>query len=206
MQSYAATLLTLFAVDLGAAMVPGPNFFLVSELALSSGRKTAAASVMGILTGNIIWAGAVAVGLGAIFSMVPLLYRALRLAGGFYLIYLGVTLWREKGKDFPHTPGTTTGRAYGRGLLTTISNPKCLLYFGSVFTLLLRPTTQLWIWLLAILIVAFNTVLWYGMVAGLFSHDRARHAYRKLQSRISALGSAILVGFGVNLILESDRR
>lgn len=206
MQSYAATLLTLFAVDLGAAMVPGPNFLLVSQLALSSGRKTAAASVIGILTGNIIWASAVALGLSAIFSIAPLLYRALKIGGGLYLIYLGVVLWREKGKDFAHTPGATTGRAYERGLLTTISNPKCLLYFGSVFTLVLRPTTPLWIWLLAILIVALNTVLWYGMVAGLFSHEAARRVYRRLQSRISALVSAILVGFGVTLILESDRR
>jgi threonine efflux protein len=204
MQSDVAVLLALFMVDLVAATIPGPNFFLVSQLALSSGRKAAAASVIGILTGNIMWASAVSLGLGAIFSVVPLLYSTLKLAGGCYLIYLGVMLWRDQGRDFMDGRGTTARRAYVRGLLTTITNPKCLLYFGSVFTLVLGPTTSSWIWLIAILIVAFNTLLWYGTVAGLFSHEKVRHVYRRFRLRINRLGSAILVGFGLGLALDPD--
>lgn len=204
MHAYSQTLLALLAVDLLAAMIPGPNFFLVSQLALSSGRKNGAASVLGILTGNIIWASAVALGLGALFSILPFLYHTLKLAGGIYLIYLGMKLWSEGGRPVEETPPDRTRNAYWRGFTTTMVNPKCLFYFGSVFTLLLRPNTPASVWLVAILIVAFNTVLWYGSVAALFSYERARHVYRSAHGRINRFAGALLAGFGLKLVLDSD--
>jgi threonine efflux protein len=204
MHGYSQTLLVLLAVDFLAAMTPGPNFFLVSQLALSSGRKNGAATVLGILTGNIIWATAVALGLGALFSIVPFLYRTLKLAGGIYLIYLGTKLWSEGNRAVEETQPELTRNAYVRGFTTTMVNPKCLLYFGSVFTLLLRPTTPPSVWLVAILIVAFNTLLWYGTVAALFSHERARRAYRSLHVRINRVAGGVLAGFGLKLVLDSD--
>jgi threonine efflux protein len=204
MQAYSQTLLALLAVDILAAMIPGPNFFLVSQLALSSGRKNGAATVLGILTGNVIWATAVALGLGALFSIVPFLYRSLKLAGGIYLIYLGMKLWSEGNRQIQDARPDLTRNAYLRGFTTTMVNPKCLLYFGSVFTLLLRPTTPASVWLVAILIVAFNTLLWYGTVAALFSHERPRRVYRSLQVRINRFAGAVLAGFGLKLVLDSD--
>lgn len=204
MQAYSQTLLTLLAVDLLAAMIPGPNFFLVSQLALSSGRKNGAATVLGILTGNVIWATAVTLGLGALFSIVPLLYRTLKLAGGIYLIYLGMKLWSEGSRAVEEAQPEVVRNAYFRGFTTTMVNPKCLLYFGSVFTLLLRPTTPPAVWLVAILIVAFNTLLWYGTVAALFAHERARRVYRSLHVRINRFAGVVLGGFGLKLVLDSD--
>ena len=204
MQSYVSALLALFTVDLVAAMLPGPNFLLVSQLGLSSGRRTAAASVVGILTGNIMWATAVALGLGAVFSVVPLLYHTLKIAGGIYLIYLAVMLWKEHRDDSVLTWRTTAWSAYVRGFLTTIANPKCLLYFGSVFTLLLRPTTPPSVWLIGISIVAFNTVLWYGTVAMLFSHEAAKRIYQSAYRRINAVAGVIIAGFGLKLVIDSD--
>jgi threonine/homoserine/homoserine lactone efflux protein len=204
MQAYSQTLLALLAVDLLAAMIPGPNFFLVSQLALSSGRKNVAATVLGILTGNVIWATAVALGLGALFAIVPFLYRTLKLAGGIYLIYLGMKLWSEGSRAIGETRPELARNAYLRGFATTMVNPKCLLYFGSVFTLLLRPATPASVWLVAILIVAFNTLLWYGSVAALFSHERARRVCRSLHLRINRFAGAVLAGFGLKLVLDSD--
>ena len=90
--TYLYLLLSLLAVDLLAAVSPGPNFFVVTQAAFVRTRRHAAAVVLGIMTANLIWCAAVAFGPSALFELAPRLYGAIKLLGGAYLIYLGVRL------------------------------------------------------------------------------------------------------------------
>jgi threonine efflux protein len=201
----ASMLLSLLVVDLVAAMVPGPNFVLVSQSALQGGRRNGMTAVLGIMTGNVIWSLGVAFGFLAMFAVVPALYKILKLVGGAYLIYLGITLWLGRGKPMEVEPSTgSTRSAYTRGLLTTLLNPKCAVYFGSVFTLFMRPSTPSWAIGVAIVIVAFNSVLWYGSVALLFSADRVRRVQSSIQRPIDRIAGTVIAGFGAKLIVASD--
>src|ERR687885_3042180 len=93
--TYPYLLLSLLAVDLLAAISPGPNFVVVTQAAIRRTRRHAAAVVAGVVTANLLWCAAVAFGLSALFKLAPWLYGAIKFAGGVYLIYLGVCLWRS---------------------------------------------------------------------------------------------------------------
>jgi threonine efflux protein len=205
--AYVPTLLSLLAVDLLAAISPGPNFVVVTQTALARTSTHAFAVVAGIVTANLVWCAAVAFGLSALFGVAPWLYGAVRLIGGGYLIYLGLRLWLgESRPTSPHRPAAESSRlrAYARGLLTNLTNPKSVVYFGSVFTLFMGPATPAWVQVAAIGIVVFDTVLWYGTVAALFSRESVRRLYAAVRRPVDRAAGAVMVAFGARLVLVRD--
>jgi RhtB (resistance to homoserine/threonine) family protein len=205
--TYIYLLLSLLAVDLLAAISPGPNFVLVTQTAIQRTRPHAVAVVLGLVSANLIWCAAVVFGLSALFEFAPWLYGALKFLGGAYLIYLGVSLWRTASSKMNTESSLkkTLGAAYIRGLLTNLSNPKSVVYFGSIFTLFMRPATPAWLKLIAVGIVLFDTVLWYGSVALLFSSNTVQRFYIRLQRPVNRVTGALMFGFGARLMLVSDR-
>ncbi len=80
--SYLPLLLSLFLVDLVAAMSPGPNFALVTHSAVHRTRRYAVAVTIGFVIANLIWCLAVVFGLALLFDFQPWLYELLQLLGG----------------------------------------------------------------------------------------------------------------------------
>jgi threonine efflux protein len=205
--AYIYLLLSLLAVDLLAAISPGPNFVVVTQAAVNRTRRHAAAVVAGIVASNLLWCAAVAFGLSALFELAPRLYGAVKVFGGAYLIYLGVQLWRSEAHE-PTEAETSfkdsLSAAFVRGLLTNLSNPKSVVYFGSIFALFMGPDTPAWAQVAAVGIVIFDTVLWYGTVAVLFSSGVVQRFYARAQRPINRVAGAAMIGFGGKLVLVRD--
>jgi threonine efflux protein len=199
-------LLSLFVADLAAAATPGPNFLAVTGTAIHQSRRCAGAVVCGLVTANVLWATGVSAGLSALFRIAPWLYWGMKLFGGGYLIYLGVQLWMSK-SDGPVQTGTcvrSVTDAYFRGLLTGVSNPKSLVYFGSIFTVFLAPGSPAWMRSAAVAIVSFNTVLWYGTVAALFSRATVQRAYARVRRPVDRVAGTLMAAFGVRIVLARE--
>ena len=200
-------ILSLLAVDLLAAISPGPNFVVVTQAAVNRTRRHAAAVVLGIVTANLLWCAAVAFGLSALFLLAPRLYGAVKFAGGAYLVYLGVCLWRSNNHTQTESESSLQNSlvaAFVRGLLINLSNPKSVIYFSSVFALFMKPETPAWVQAVAVCVVVFDTVLWYGAVAALFSSAAARRFYARIQRPVNRATGAVMIGFGGKLILARD--
>jgi RhtB (resistance to homoserine/threonine) family protein len=192
-----ALLLSLMAVDLLAAITPGPNFVLVTQTAIHRTRRHAAAVVLGFVISNLIWCSAVVLGFSALFDLAPWLYQIVRIGGALYLIYFGINLWRsDEPKDAP-----PASEGFLNGLLTNLTNPKSLVYFGSIFALFVPPGTPLWLNAAAIGIVIFNTIAWYGTVSALFSHEIVQRRFVSLQRPINRIAGTVMIAFGARLIL-----
>jgi RhtB (resistance to homoserine/threonine) family protein len=205
--AYLYLLLSLLAVDLLAAISPGPNFVVVTQAAINGTRRHAAAVVAGIVAANLIWCAAVAFGLSALFELAPRLHSAVKVFGGAYLIYLGVRLWRGE----THEPAVnepsfkdSLSAAFVRGLLTNLSNPKSVVYFGSIFALFMRPETPAWTQTAAVGIVIFDTVLWYGAVAAVFSSAVIQRFYARVRRPVNRVAGAAMVCFGGRLMLVRE--
>lgn len=200
-------LVSLLVVDLLAAISPGPNLVVVTQAALHRSARYAGAVVFGLVTANLIWCAAVVLGLSALFELAPWLYRAIKLFGGAYLIYLGLALWRSR-SETPSGDGSSVrgspGTGYIRGLLTNLSNPKSVVYFGSIFALFLGPGTPAWVQATAVGIVIANTVLWYGTVATLFSRRAVQRRYVAIQRPINRAAGVLMAGFGGRLMLAHE--
>ena len=205
--TYFYLLLSLLAVDLLAAISPGPNFVVVTQAAINRTRRHAAAVVLGIMTANLFWCAAVLFGLSALFEVAPRLYVAIKFMGGAYLIYLGVRLCCGESLTAAATESSfqnSPGAAFVRGLLTNLSNPKSVVYFGSIFALFMRPGTPAWVQALAVGIVLFDTALWYGTVGALFSSGIVQRFYARVQRPVNRATGAVMIAFGGRLMLVRD--
>ncbi len=137
-------LLTTFALlCLLLALTPGPDSFLVLRYAMVSHRAGMAAA-LGSAVATLGWAAAVALGLAAVLEQSAVAFRLVKVAGGVYLLWLGVsTLVRHRrrsaeGVDLTPRSVVTSWSAARAGFLSTTLNPKVGLSFIAVVRQFLR--------------------------------------------------------------------
>ncbi len=87
--------LTLALVHLLALMSPGPDFFFVTRTAMSQSRPKAMLGVLGIASGIFVWAGISILGLHILFETISWLQRVISIAGGLYLLWMGINLLKS---------------------------------------------------------------------------------------------------------------
>lgn len=128
-------LLQFLLIVLALEMTPGPAVLMILFQA-TLGLRHVATAIAGLLTANVVWITLVATGLGLLITGSPRLYDALRIVGALYLMYLGFRIVRFGIQP----PDTSKGRAthsyrrsYVRGMLTSFSNPKALVFFLALF-------------------------------------------------------------------------
>jgi threonine/homoserine/homoserine lactone efflux protein len=204
------TLLAILGTLAIGAMSPGPSFVLVVRTAVAQSRRDGLATALGMGVGGVIFAGLALAGLQTLLARAAWLYVGLKIAGGLYLIYLGVMLWRAARQ--PLAMGTAGEAASGRlgksfllGLGTQISNPKTAVVYGSIFAALLPAQPAAWLILALPPLVFAVEAGWYIIVALLFSSTRPRDVYLRSKRWIDRLAGAVLGALGLRLIVEAAR-
>src|SRR5258708_32643863 len=102
---YLPILLQIAVVYLIAAMSPGPNFFMITQLSLAGRRGLGAASALGVGTASPIWAALAMLGFAAVLQQIDWLYNGIRVAGALYLVYFGFQLLRSNAERGETTTG-----------------------------------------------------------------------------------------------------
>lgn len=197
-------LCTLIFIHFCALITPGPDFFLVSQTAVSRSRKDAVLVAFGICLGAMVWSLLALMGLNIIFEKMAWLKQGLLVAGGLYLCWLGYQMLRSafsKGEQsikqivLPQSPYLF----FMKGLLTNLSNPKAVIYFGSVFSLFLANPLFDQHHSLLFIIIAIETLLWFLVVAFVFSLPTFRTAYQNFAKWIDGISGGIFTLLGVYL-------
>src|SRR5947209_19000285 len=106
--------MTTLALYLAVTVSPGPNFAVVSRLAVSGSRRAAFGASVGIGLASIIYATLSMTGLAVLLKEIGWLARAIQICGGCYLVYLGLTAWVGAGREPKCTDSVTVrGGWYG---------------------------------------------------------------------------------------------
>ena len=205
-EAYAATLV---GVALAQAS-PGPNMLAVAGAALGSGRRAALWTVGGVACGMLVWAAAVAFGLGAVLALYPTLLTGMKIVGGAYLAWLAF-----KGLRAAFRGGAPTVRAdarargplgaWRRGLLVVLTNPKALLMWSAVGTYLFGSGLTAGQVLGFGPVGAVSALLIYGGYGLLFSTGAAAGVYRRFTRPIEAGMGVAFGALGGRLILDGAR-
>ncbi|MDN4643064.1 LysE family translocator [Arthrobacter sp. PsM3] len=135
----AVTLSAFAGLCLLLSVTPGPDTFLVLRISLHSAGAGIAAA-LGSAVASLIWATLVGVGLAAVLEDSAEVFRWLKIAGGLYLLYLGISsLIRGRRAATPsatagHSPRRAVSRrgGFGAGALSTLLNPKVGLFYLAV--------------------------------------------------------------------------
>lgn len=184
---------------LAAVAAPGPNFLVVTRIALLRGRGAALTAVGGIVLGTTIWGLAGLFGVKSLFAAAPMLYRVLQLAGAWWLIVVGVRAIRGSFAQ-PALPAVAGTAGWRQGLVTSLSNPKSALLVASLFTALLPPDAALSTGLIAVAEMAVISLAWYAGLSLLVSTAAVAAMFTRLGPWIDRVAGAIFIAFALSVI------
>jgi threonine/homoserine/homoserine lactone efflux protein len=135
--------LAVAGAHLLALLSPGPDLFLIARTATAAGRRVAGGVCAGIALANAVFVAAAFAGL-SVLRPGTVLFTGVQLAGGAFLVVLGVRFLRAAGTGSPELGtggpgGATPGRwwaAAGTGLASGLLNPKNALFYASLAAVL----------------------------------------------------------------------
>lgn len=158
----------------GLALTPGPNGLLaLSHGALYGHRKTLFTVSGGVLGFTLLMALSM-LGIGTLLQASEQALIILKWLGGAYLIWLGIQLWRAPPLHLAmaEKAGDSRGfKLFRQGLLSALSNPKVILFFGAFLPQFLNPEADIWP---QFVIMALT----FAMVEGGVEYLLARMAHR----------------------------
>lgn len=208
MSGHLLSLASLFAVTVATCAIPGPNNFMLMRLGMRRGRAVAMAAGLGTTLSCIVWCAAAALGLAAVLAAAPWLYQFLRIGGGLYLLWFAYAIWRTKpqaeGAEAESLAAMRFWPAFWQGFGVNMTNPKSVLYFGSIFSAYVGPNTPLWVHAAAVVIVVITCQLWQVAMAFLFSARRAAAAYARAQRPLDRAAAVLMGGFGLGLLFAGE--
>lgn len=184
-------------VHLLAAASPGPDFAYVTRQSLVQGRRAGLLASVGIALGLSIHIVYSAAGLAAVVAHSSHWMMFIKLAGGAYLVYLGISGLRSRARNpatlaQPAAPPTPARQVLG-GFLCNALNPKAPIYFLALFTVVLTPGLPLPTLLAYGVWIMILQWLWFSLVALLLAHPAVR-------DRLIAFGHWIDRAFGAAML------
>ena len=199
---------SFLAVYVFAIVSPGPNFILVVNSALSGSRRIGLFTALGVATGSGLFGFAGLAGLLVIINSLPNFAVLIRLAGGGYLVWLGLNMVRTSFRRL-ETPaegrsavaGKNSLSAWQSGLITNLTNPKAWAFYFALFTVVITPGFLLWhkaLLNLSMFLISFG---WYAFVALMISSPRFRPLFQKSQPVIEFLLGLLLLVLGGRMFI-----
>lgn len=208
------SLAAFVAVSAVVICTPGQDTALTIRNTFSGGRRAGIATAAGVALGQSVWTLAASAGLVALLSASEPAFRALKLFGAAYLVYLGAqSLWsaisrrnKRKQQSVAKSPRPLSPRrALGQGALSNLANPKMAIFFASLLPqfapsgdgafaallglgLLFCALTLAWLSLYAVAVARLRTLLTGGV-----------------RRAIDAITGIVLVAFGIRLAAEEER-
>ena len=202
--------LTAFTLAAGLmTLAPGLDTALVLRTATVEGPKRAALAAAGILSGCLVWGGAVAVGVGALLQASSLAFTGLKWIGAAYLLWLGVGLIlkpRDKFSEDVAIDSPTHDLTWlRRGFLTNLLNPKMGVFYVSFLPQFVPDGVPAGLFMFGLAVLHdLLGVIWLGLLIAA-TQPIAKILRRPVVVRwLDRITGGVFVGFGLKLAL--DRR
>lgn len=131
---------------IGLSLSPGPNGLLALTHGALHGRRKTVFTVLGGSVGFVTIIALSMFGIGALLRASLLWLTVLKLAGGLYLIWLGVQVWRAPpiGVGAAQAAQPRSGWSlFRQGALSALSNPKGILFFAAFLPQFIDPARSL---------------------------------------------------------------
>ncbi|MHA1564995.1 MAG: LysE family translocator [Alphaproteobacteria bacterium] len=201
--------LIFVAVWTAASLPLGPNALNLITSAATDGFRQSLWGIVGIVFAAICHMTATTLGAATILLANAAVFQTLKLIGAAYLIWMGVSLWRNRGtairieRQDPASPTCLVRRAF----LISMTNPKAILSYLAVFSQFLQPNLplagQLVVLIPTALVIVVAVYFGYAMtglgVKRLLGSVRRRTFFNK------AVGSVyMLAGIGLATIEPSS--
>lgn len=196
--------LTVVLLHLFAVMSPGPDYVLVTRQSIRYGRRVALWSSGGIGFGILFHSLLAVIGILFFIASNDFYLIFLKLICSAYLLYLGITsiintsnFDQNRVKD----DKWTNANGFFAGLLTNITNVKALLFFITLFGVVLDSQSQGNLILYGIY-MAFATFVWFSLVSYIFTSDIFKSQFFKFFKFFEKFLGVVLVIIALQLVVN----
>ena len=196
--------LTVVLLHLFAVMSPGPDYVLVTRQSIRYGRRVALWSSGGIGFGILFHSLLAVTGILFFIASNDFYLIFLKLICSAYLLYLGITsiintsnFDQNRVKD----DKWTNANGFFAGLLTNITNVKALLFFITLFGVVLDSQSQGNLILYGIY-MAFATFVWFSLVSYIFTSDIFKSQFFKFFKFFEKFLGVVLVIIALQLVVN----
>ncbi|MCW4152196.1 MULTISPECIES: LysE family translocator [Halomonadaceae] len=202
-----ATLSVFVPTFLLVSLTPGMCMTLAMVLGMTQGVKRALWMMVGELIGVGLVAAAAGAGVAALMLRQPALFMAFKWVGGAYLAYIGIMMWRSRGRmaipnELEAGPPAGRWQLALQGFLTAVANPKGWAFFMVLLPPFLdssRPLGQQLITLIAVILtIEFASMLVYATGGKTLRRVLGKSGNVRLLNRIAG---TLMIGVGVWLAL-----
>jgi homoserine/homoserine lactone efflux protein len=179
--------------------IPGLNVMLVISQSISGGIKKSVLSIIGIVTGNILYLAVSLLGLGVFLLQFPTAFIVLKSIGVAFTLYSAYSLIKASFQKEDSTPEVKENRRknFVQGFLTVVSNPKSFVFWMTVLPSFINTGSKDFlskVAFLGILAIALDTSILFGYAILSSIANRMIKRSKKIQLLVSGL---ILMGVAV---------
>lgn len=208
--------LPLIAAWVVAIASPGPDLLMILQQSAPRGdhgqgprpRVLGLSAAQGVMTGNLLWMTAAALGLGAVVALAPGILPTLKILGGAFLLWMGASgLWalrRSLGGEGPSVTGhrSTIGRSYLLGLGTNLANPKALIFFTALFAPFFSRGYPIWQTAILLAVILLVGIAWFSTFAWLASSGPVIRLVRRYWVTLEVVTSALFAVIGIAFVVN----
>ncbi|GGA60212.1 lysine transporter LysE [Pseudoclavibacter endophyticus] len=185
------------------AMIPGANQILGLRNAALVGVRYALVGVAGRFAAFAILVVFAVAGLGALLTTSAVAFEVVRWAGVAYLVWLGVTTFRNAGRGrdgASPAPADRLSVAARREFITALTNPKALLLFASFLPQFMpRDAPVATLALLAVVYIGVEALVALGYIGAgralRFGGERLRTVRHRHMDRIAGVSFIGFAGY-----------
>jgi threonine/homoserine/homoserine lactone efflux protein len=198
------------ATALVMLVIPGPAVLYVTARGAAQGRRAGLVSVLGIHTGSLVHVLASVVGLSALLMASAAAFSVVKVAGGAYLIYLGVRTIAGRGDADRRAESRGLRRLYLDGVVVNVANPKTALFFLAFLPQFVDPDggpvwSQTLVLGLLFVVLGILSDGTYAMASARLGSWLRRRG-RGVRRRGRYVEGGLLVGLGVSSLAVPHRR
>ena len=196
--------LTVVLLHLFAVMSPGPDYVLVTRQSIRYGRRVALWSSGGIGFGILFHSLLAVTGILFFIASNNFYLIFLKLICSAYLLYLGITSiinTSNFNQNIVKDDKWSNANGFVAGLLTNITNVKALLFFITLFGVVLDSQSQGNLILYGIY-MAFATFVWFSLVSYIFTSDIFKSQFLKFFKFFEKFLGVVLVIIALQLVVN----
>lgn len=201
--------LTVALAHFLALLSPGPDFVLIVKSSIKHGSQKAIGVAAGIACANALYIGLCLAGVGGILASSVGIMIVLKIAGGLFLLYLASMALKAPRSSYRELAligaqdgysTTTLAREFATGFMSGILNPKNLLFYLSLFTVVLTDEIgpgfklALGIWMTCVVL------LWDIAVIHLLSAQTIRQKFANTAYYLDKFTGALLGIMGASIV------
>lgn len=200
-----AVLLAVFGLFIPALILPGPDFVAVVRSSMTRGAKAGLLTTLGVTIGLGFYATLSLLGLSTLLAEYQWLTWVVRVLGGGYLIYLGIKLMISKPQTITaaDVAGPVRGNALVFGFLVTLTNPKAIVLFASVFATSVSSSTPAWLMGLMIGLVMASSLVWYAIVSLFMSSAPVMSRFQNARHWIERAAGGCFIAIGGRILADA---